>query len=272
MNVSDRIVREYLSGKSVAGYREEWFFRQLSEDGSVFVEPSCSPDEKEKVEEVYRVLLETVETFRPLNRAIWDALFPDWPDALEQVQADLIVGFPQPYDAVAMRRDGVYHMVFDLLLWTKYLGKLDMKAVAGNLLTHELCHALIGQTVNGIDADLDSGAYRDMMDAVTFHEGFAHLVSYDGKELNETDWTAPRLREVRESSRKTLREALSAEGDAEREDYLRRAHQGRYYEKFACMAGMLYLAEQWRRGGTAALLESFRAGYHGFAEKCAAEE
>lgn len=269
MNVSDRIVRDYLSGKSIAGYREEWFFQQLSGDGSVFVEPSYSLDEKEKVEEVYRALLETAETFQPLNRDVWDALFPSWADALEHVQTDLIIGFPQPYDAVAMRRDGTYHMVFDLLCWTRYLGGTDLKAVARNLLTHELCHALIGQTVDGIDADLESGTYGDMLDAMTFHEGFAHLVSYNGKELWEADWEEAKLREVHEASRKTLREALSAEGDAEREDYLRRAHQGRYYDKFACMAGMLYLAELWKQDGTAALKDCFQAGYHGFAEKCA---
>lgn len=101
MHVSDCIVRDYLSGKSLAGYREEWFFRQLSEDGGVFVEPSYSLDEKEKAEEVCRVLLETAETFRPLNREVWDVLFPSWADALKHVQTDLIIGFPQPYDAVA---------------------------------------------------------------------------------------------------------------------------------------------------------------------------
>ena len=35
------------------------------------------------------------------------------------------------------------------------------------------------------------------------------------------------------------------------------------------MAGMLYLAEQWLQGGTAALAERFQAGYHGFAAQCA---
>ena len=272
MNVSDCIARDYLSGKSIAGYREEWFFRRLSEDGGVFVEPSYLPDEKEKVTKVYRGLLETAEGFQPLNREAWDTLFPAWPDVLERVQTDLIIGFPQSYDAVAMRRDGMYHMVFDLLCWTGYLGKTDLKTVARNLLTHELCHALIGQTVGGIDADLESGTYVDMLDAMTFHEGFAHLVSYNGKELDEVDWEEAKLREVRETSRKTLREALSAEGDAERADYLSRANCGGYYEKFACMAGMLYLAELWKQGGTPALKECFQAGYHGFARKCAAEE
>ena len=269
MNVSDIIAKDYLAGKAITAYREEWFFQRPSEGGRVFTEPSYLPEEREKVRTVYRALLEAAETFQPLNRDVWDAIFPSWPDALKHTQADLILGFPQPYDAVALRRNGIYHVVFDLLLWTGYMGKADLKAVARNLLTHESCHALIGQTVAGIDADLDCGAYTDMLDAIVFHEGFAHLVSYDGKALSETDWTAPKLREVRTSSCETLRRALAAVDEAEQENYLNRANCGRYYEKFACMAGMLYLAELWRLGGVTALKECFDVGYHGFAKKCA---
>lgn len=271
MNISDFIIKDYLSGKSIASYREEWFFRQISEGTSVFTEPGYLVEERKKVEEVYRILLEAVGKFQPLNKDVWDVLFPGWPEALEHVQADLVIGFPQPYDAVAMRHGGTYHMVFDLLCWTGYLGKGDLNAVARNLLTHEMCHVLIGQTVSGIDADLDNGAYVDMLDALTFHEGFAHLVSYEEKELGETDWDAPKLYEVWERSRKALREALRAADETEQADCLDRAARGKYYEKFACMAGMLYLAHLWRQGGISALQKCFKAGYRGFAEKCAAE-
>ncbi len=63
--------------------------------------------------------------------------------------------------------------------------------------------------------------------------------------------------------------SYSTVDEAERAAYLSRANCGKYYEKFACMAGMLYLAEQWLQGGTPALAERFQAGYHGFAAQCA---
>ena len=46
-----------------------------------------------------RRICEAAAHFVPVNRPIWDALFPDW----EAVQPtlDLIVGYPEPYDAVA---------------------------------------------------------------------------------------------------------------------------------------------------------------------------
>ena len=266
MKIDSQIVRDYLAGKSIADYRGAWFFQKCRS----FTEPSYSAEERERAETVYRALLPAAETFRPLNRAVWDTLFPGWPGALEEACVDLVIGFPQPYDAMAMRDGaGGYHVIFDLLCWTAYLGKADLGDIARNLLTHELCHMLIGRNTAGIDDDLNSGAYPDMLDAITFHEGFAHLVSYGGKELEDTDWTAPELQRVREASREELRRALAAGDEAERAAYLSRANCGKYYEKFACMAGMLYLAGQWRQGGTAALAEQFRAGYHGFAERCA---
>lgn len=266
MKINDQIIRDYLAGKSIAGYGGMWFFQEKR----AFTEPSYSNREQEAVETVYRSLLPEAETFRPLNREVWDALFPGWPGALEGACVDLVIGFPQPYDAMAMRDGaGAYHIIFDLLCWTAYLGKTDLRAVARNLLTHELCHMLIGRSVAGIDEDLAGGAYPDMLDAVTFHEGFAHLVSYGGKELADTDWASPELLRVHEASRAELGRALAARDGAEREAYLARANCGGYYEKFACMAGMLYLAGVWRQGGAAALAERFRAGYHGFAKRCA---
>lgn len=43
---------------------------------------------------------------------------------------------------------------------------------------------------------------------------------------------------------------------------------GNYYDKYACMCGMIYLAKEWQLGGYARLKELFDQGYHGFARKC----
>ena len=143
MKINDEIVRDYLVGKSIASYRSAWFFQK----GHPFTEPSYSAGERERAAEVYRALLATAESFQPLNREVWDALFPGWPTALEDACVDLVVGFPQPYDAMAMRDEaGTYHIILDLLCWTVYLGKGDLQSIARNLLTHELCHMLIGRT------------------------------------------------------------------------------------------------------------------------------
>lgn len=273
MNIWDGMIRDYLAGKDLAGYREMWYFVESSiarEAGrSLFEAPGGTAEDRRKVETVYRELLDACGTFRPLNRDVWDALFPGWAGTLAEVRVDFILGFPEPYDAV-VTSDGedVCHVLFDLYRWTKYLGHGSLAGAARNLLTHELTHVLLHAAVPGL-ADAWDGDYRTALDAITFDEGFAHLLSYQGKELDGVDWDSPHLREVRERSVRTLGEALLCRDEAAQKDFLHTAQCGGYYDKFACMAGMLFLAEIWRQGGVNALAGRLSGGYHGFAELCA---
>lgn len=274
MWIVDALTRDYLAGKSLAGYRDAWYFTSSTVAGdagrNIFTQPDASPEARRQVEEVYRELLEAAAEFVPVNREVWDVLFPDWLDAMAEVQADLIVGFPEPYDAVtACDGEGTYHIIFDLLCWTKYLGRGSIKGVARNLLTHELCHVLLHQAVPGLEAAAGGEDYRSALDALTFDEGFAHLVSYRGAEIADVDWNGPELRDVGRKSAQTMEQALAAVDPEERQSFLYRAQCGDYYDKYACMAGMLYLAEKWREGGVSALKARLEAGYRGFAAETA---
>lgn len=273
MNIWDGMIRDYLAGRDLAGYREMWYFADsfiAREAGrNVFEAPGGTAEDRQKVEMVYRELLDACGTFAPLNREAWDALFPGWAGTLAEVRLDLILGLPEPYDAV-MTSDsaGVRHVLFDLYRWTKYLGHGSLAGAARNLLTHEMTHVLLHAAVPGL-ADAWDGDYPTALDAITFDEGFAHLLSYQGKELDGVDWDSPHLREVRERSVRTLGEALLCRDEAAQKDFLHTAQCGGYYDKFACMAGMLFLAEIWRQGGVNALAGRLSGGYHGFAELCA---
>lgn len=273
MNIWDGMIRDYLAGRDLAEYREMWCFADsfiAREAGrNVFEAPGGTAEDRQKVETVYRELLDACGTFAPLNREAWDALFPGWAGTLAEVRLDLILGLPEPYDAV-MTSDsaGVRHALFDLYRWTKYLGHGSLAGAARNLLTHELTHVLLHAAVPGL-ADAWDGDYPTALDAMTFDEGFAHLLSCQGKALGEVDWDGPQLREVRERSVRKLREALFCRDEAAQKDFLHTAQCGGYYDKFACMAGMLFLAEIWRQGGVNALAGRLSGGYHGFAELCA---
>lgn len=273
MKIIDDMVRVYLEGKDLSTYKEKWYFKNSSVAGDVgcniFTEPIYSEDQIEKVKKVYYELLEISREFQPLNKVIWDVLFPNWKEVLQEVEVDLILGFPEPYDATTEYDEfGTCHIIFDLACWTKYLGNCDLKALAKNLLTRELCHVLIGKSIPIIDEDYKSSNYNIALDALTFHEAFAHLVSYNSLEIDLVDWNESNLREIRKRSNEEMRKALIAGKKKKQEDYLYRAQCGNYYDKFACMSGMLYLAELWNNGGVFALKECFLDGYHGFADKC----
>lgn len=62
--------------------------------------------------------------------------------------------------------------------------------------------------------------------------------------------------------------ALMETNPQSQEQYIYEANFGNYYDKYACMCGMIYLAKEWQLGGYARLTELFDQGYHGFARKC----
>lgn len=116
------------------------------------------------------------------------------------------------------------------------------------------------------DAALESTDYLRRLDAYTFHEGFAHLLSYQATEIDCVDWHTPQLTEVAAASRAKLRLALTETDPDRQKQFLEEAVCGSYYEKFACMCGMLYLADRWETQGIDGLKSAF-ADYHGFAQR-----
>lgn len=59
------------------------------------------------------------------NKRIWDTLFKDWPNELDDIVLDLVVGCKEPNDAFVLKDlNGRHHMIFDLLCWEKYVGKI----------------------------------------------------------------------------------------------------------------------------------------------------
>ena len=246
MKLYTDIVTDYLAGRSLAAHAQEWFFTQ---PGYCFQEPDGSDAQKAAVMQVYEQVLRTVETFVPGNRPVWDALFPDWQDILRGAETALIVGYPPPNDAVVLKSPaGVDTAVLDMGLWVQYLGAVPVERVAHNLLTHELCHVCIHRHRPELDAAQETGDYLSRLDAFTFDEGFAHFVSYNDREANQVDWDAPELRAVWTRSAAAMRSARQETQPAQQQEQLHSAVFGSYYDKYACMCGLYYLARCWQGG------------------------
>lgn len=265
MKLYTDIVTDYLSGKSLAPHRQEWFFTR---QGYCYQEPDRSAAQMTAVRQVYEQVLRTVETFTPSNRPVWDALFPDWQEVLRGAEVALIVGYPPPNDAVVLKSPAaVDTAILDMGLWAQYLGAVPVERVAHNLLTHELFHVCIHRHWPALDAAQETGDYLSRLDALTFDEGFAHFVSYNDQEAGAVDWDAAPLRDVLTRSAAAMRSARQETRPAQQQEWLRRAVFGSYYDKYACMCGMLYLARRWQEGGPAHLAAELAAGWQDFAEK-----
>ena len=272
MQLDRTLADAYLSGMPMETFRDAWFFTASSVAGQVekniFTPPSSNPELLQKARTAAQGIEAGAREFVPLNLPVWDALCPDWRQRLAGIKIDLIAGFPEPFDATIERSpDGRLHVIFDLCCWTKYIEKMDIGELVKNLLTHELFHVVAEQLHPGLEKDCVSPEYRTQLDAVTFNEGFAHLLSYQTQELDAVNWHSVRLAAVEERCRERMAAALRERDAATQEKNLYEALCGDYYEKYACMCGMLYLARVWERFGIPGLKSCFGAGWSGFAAK-----
>lgn len=85
-------------------YEKEWFFScsafDVDRGKNIFTLPPDDDVIREEVNRLEFCFRQGAEHFDPVNRLVWDALFPGWQKI--QPVIDLIVGFPEPYDAVTM--------------------------------------------------------------------------------------------------------------------------------------------------------------------------
>lgn len=269
MRIDSTIVEAYISGANLCEYKNEWFFSGSTLDvdlgKNIFVLPPDDDSTRESVREMEQRFRRVTENFEPVNRSVWDALFPGWQE--KQAIVDLIVGFPEPYDAVTVKSaDGKTHLIFDLICWNKYGSMTNLNDVIRNVLTHEFTHFLIGCYYPEADAALESADYLTKLDAYTFHEGFAHLISFNCAQIDDVDWHSAQLEDVYSSCKEKMRTALAETNPEKQAQFLYDAICGNFYEKYACMCGMLYLANQWEAKGIDGLKSAF-SDFHGFAEK-----
>ncbi|MEG2017261.1 MAG: hypothetical protein RR128_02230 [Clostridium sp.] len=265
MRVKAELVKSYIQGSDIEGYEEEWFFEEC---GHIFVNPSYEIEHRETVGRIFQQIKASIEGFIPCNVEIWDKLFFNWREIIDKVTINLIVGYPEPYDATVIKApDGESNVILDLGLWAKYEGKCDIPRVVNNLLTHELCHVCIGKTIQGIDEDIESEDYLINLDANTFHEAFAHLISFEDKAINEVQWDTEEWAIVIKNCRERMKEALVESNLDKQQEFLQEAFCGNYKEKYAAISGMFYLVDCWREKGLVGLEEVFKSGYHGFATR-----
>ncbi|MDE6107799.1 MAG: hypothetical protein K2F83_03890 [Oscillospiraceae bacterium] len=269
MKICDDIIKSYLDGGDLEQFREAWYYTDsdLSRTygKNVFTLPPEGEELRQKARVVYDTLLGLFSDFTPAGKAkeLYDGLFPNWREVADTVAVDLLVGLPNPHDAVVCNDpDGKLHMLFDVIRWTPMVD-YNLSGEALGIVSHELFHVLMHTRFPQGDT---AGNYLEQLDQIVFHEGIAHLVQLAG--IMEIDLQGERLTGVKERSTEKLRQALGETDRSQQAQFLYEANCGNYFDKYGAMAGMLYLARIWQEGGIPALREALDAGPVGFARRC----
>lgn len=250
ISVNDLIIEDYINN-SLLKHQKDWYF-------SIHPFSEVSIDKKEVIKEIAQVFKKEIDDFIPLNQNVLTLLFPNYNQI--DVPIDLIVGFPDPYDAVTITGpDQKTHVIMDIHLFSNYnLPKDRYRSIIKNFITHELTHVLIQDYYQNIIKETD---YIAQLNAIVFDEGFAHLLSFNGLELNDQAWVIDNQEDFYSNSIKKLNNAKLASDVNEQKEYLLEANAGSYYDKFGAIAGMLYLRNVYIEKGTAGLKEEFQLGY-----------
>ena len=255
MYINTSIVDDYLNGTRDNVVKCFWIFEKPRE----YTEPENKDSVKSAIKQYYEEVYNNLVNFEPLNKSVISEIFPKW----QQVEfyVDLIVGFPAPYDAVTKKDPlGRVHIIIDLYRLSEYgLTSEKLERVVRNLITHEMTHVLVENLFPEID--LEDVGYIEKLNRITFNEGIAHFLSFNGEGLEDINWNDTEYEEVYLRSKEKLKEALSEKKPEKQEKYLEEADTGSYFEKYGAMSGLFYFAKNWKQGGTLQLKQMVEHGY-----------
>jgi hypothetical protein len=165
MIIDDSIVKDYLKGNNLESYKDHWIFKSF-EKYSVFE----LPDKKhiEWVSKLYIKLIGQILNYKPRNGTAVRNLFPNFDEIAETFNIMLVVGFPDPYDAMVLEHNGKDYMIFDLIQFGE--NSLSENYCCHRVLTHELIHMCLMEYYPAPNKP----SYTDDLSYTAFNEGFAH--------------------------------------------------------------------------------------------------
>jgi hypothetical protein len=226
---------------------------------AVAPDPGAGPGIRAALAEVRGAL----DPFRPARPEVWDAVLPGWADALAEARVALVVGWPAPYDAgVRTDPEGRSVIVLDLARLQASAEPGGVVGAAQGLLDHELAHVVLA----GLDPLPPGAAYEDRLDHLTWDEGLAHFLGMGTHRLVAPG--DPDREDRRLDALAALSLALEATTPDEQETWLRTADAAHvFWDKFACVAGLLACVDAEHADGPAGVRALVDAGWRGSARR-----
>jgi hypothetical protein len=232
MIINDYIVTKYLSEEIIDNH---WIFHSIEKGNYLYKTPD--PKRREVVSKILLRVKEQLIDFDPQNKKLFSTLFPEWPVTVDKVNVLLVVGCPDPYDAMVRYYDGKQYVVFDLIQLAKYvdLGS-DIEGLIKRLITHEIAHiCLHNKYPIPISED-----YVTLLKYITFDEGFAHILAFSDC-IESYDFTGVIDNHYIKSFSK-LQKAIKERNGEKQKALMQQSNSGNYWDKFAAISGKLFLA------------------------------
>ena len=236
MLIDKNIVIKYLNSEDEEYITNHWVFNNIEEGKYLFEKPSIK--KKNDIRELLLNIESKLLDFVPLNKEIYSSLYPNWREVLKDVNIILVVGCPNPYDAMVREYKKKEYIIFDLIRFNDYkeLG-YDIDFVIKQLITHELSHLCLHEKY----PPFDYISFKEKLKYIVFDEGFAHILAFK-EDLENYDFTEI-IKEHYENSLSKLRKSLKEKDINKQKKLLIESNSGKYWNKFGAVAGKLFIAE-----------------------------
>ena len=248
MTIDVSIIQKYLSGEPSGTYSGLWIY----DGGRLFEEPS--PKLRANVAQLLIKVKESLANYSPANETPILDVFPNFYAAVKKTMVFLVVGLKDPYDMMMDEYDGQFCVILDLIRLLGYGADFTLSV-------HEFIHVCLHERY----PQPENANYREQLDYIAFDEGFAHVFAYmeryPGESFNAT------LEQRYEAAKAALEIALEETDEEKQRDCLYRSQTGYYWDKFAAIAGKLYLLKNAERMKTI-----YDVGWKGFADGILCDE
>jgi len=237
MKIDTSIVENYFSN-NINEIKRHWIFSKVIEDEFIFEEiPYNKTDE---IADILKIFLNVIENFKPFNLKYWEQIFGKFSWNQIQNKIYLIVGAPNPYDAMVREDElGENCIILDLYRISQYSNNpLKISKLINNFLTHEIAHVLIHKRLT----IQDDNNNLEILKYVFFDEGLAHLLSFD-EDISIVDFNTNEMQKRRHSSFQKMTKYLLSPDQIDRSVLVKSCMSNNYWDKFAAISGMFTIKE-----------------------------
>ena len=235
MLIDDSIVLKYLSGENDDKTSSHWVFQNIEKGKYLFEVPDDA--KRDEVNKILISIKKILSDFIPLNEDIYSALYPEWKSIIKDMNVLLLVGCPDPYDAMVREYGGKEYVIFDLIRFCDYNEQgFNIDMLVRQLITHETAHLCLHMKYPIPTSD----DFFEQLKYIIFDEGFAHLLSFKDN-LREFDFSTM-IKEHYNQAFIKLQEAMKEKDWEKQRVLLNESNSGPYWDKFASISGKLFLA------------------------------
>ncbi|WDV45168.1 hypothetical protein PV797_16825 [Clostridiaceae bacterium M8S5] len=235
MLVDDSIVLDFLNKENHDCIKNHWVFQNINRGIFLFETPDCNL--KDEINKIHTIMKSILLNFTPLNESIYSALYPNWKSITSNLNILLVVGCPEPYDALVRTYNNKEYIIFDLIRFYEYSIKgHNINTLVKKLITHETSHICLHEKY---PSPL-SNAYIDKMKYIIFDESFAHLLSFKDN-IKQIDFSTY-IDEHYNRSFTKLKDALQEKNPLKQDQLLIESNCGSYWSKYASVSGKLFLS------------------------------